>query len=107
MIVASIKIEIIMVYISKILIPVINIFLPLKYVLYIYYMVHFKKDQIKAQTLINSNNKVNTITKLYVIKLDLSIHTIDIKAQKIDNFSLKMFSIILASFEIKKKLERV
>lgn len=39
-----------------------NIFPPLNYIAYIYYLVHFKKDHDKTQTLINSNNKVNTIT---------------------------------------------
>lgn len=41
----------------------------LKYVLYIYYLIWFKKNQTKTQTLIDFSNNVNAITLVYLKKL--------------------------------------
>lgn len=41
----------------------------LEYILYIHYPIQFKKDQVKTQALIDSDNKVNTITLAYTQKL--------------------------------------
>ena len=56
--------------------------------------------------LIDFSNKVNTITLGYIFKLGLKICPINFAAQKIDSSTLKMFEIVLASFQIKNKLER-
>ena len=50
------------------------------------------------QALINLSNKINTITSSYILKLGLKIWKTNIKAQKIDSFSLKLFEIVLTSF---------
>ena len=42
----------------------------------------------------------------YVLMLCLKICATNIKVQKIDSFILKTFEIVLASFEIKDKLEK-
>lgn len=47
-----------------------NSLLLLKYILYTYYLMHFKKDWTKTPTLINFGNEVNTITLTYAKKLD-------------------------------------
>lgn len=44
---------------------------------------------------------------VYIWKLDLKIDFINIKVQKIDSFSFKIFEMILTRFYIKNKLERV
>ena len=43
----------------------------------------------------------------YILKLGLKIRLINVKAQKIDDFILEMFEIVLASFQVKNKLEKV
>lgn len=53
MIVASIEAELIIALSPKTPIPN-NYALPLKCLLYIHYLVHFKKDQIKSLALINA-----------------------------------------------------
>lgn len=37
---------------------------------YIQYPIQFKEDQLEIKTLINSNNKVNAMTRAYKAKLD-------------------------------------
>lgn len=57
-----------------VLAPAIDSFtLLLKRIPCIYYLVQFKKDQVKVQALINSGNKVYIITPIYITKLDLKI----------------------------------
>lgn len=68
----------------------------LKKVLYICYLIWFKKNKIQA--LLDSGSEVNTIIPVFVSKLDLKICQIGIKAQKIDNSILKTFEIVLVSF---------
>lgn len=48
-----------------------NSALPLKRVLYIYYLVQLKKDQAKILALLNSDSKINTTTLTFMAKLDL------------------------------------
>lgn len=43
-------------------------------VLCIHYLIQFKKDQIKTQTLINFDNKINTINYFSIIKLGLYLN---------------------------------
>lgn len=69
----------------------------------IYYSVWFKKNEEKA--LINFGNEVNIMTSEYTSKLGLKICSTDIRAQKIDRSTLKIFKIVLASFQIEVKLE--
>lgn len=64
-----------------------NIFL-FKRILYIYYPLRFKKDQINIQALINSNNEINAMTLVYAANLELKIRPTSIKVLKIDRFTL-------------------
>lgn len=50
-----------------------NTFLLLEYILYIYYLIYFKKYQIDIWTLINSRHEVNIITLIYIVILDFNI----------------------------------
>lgn len=78
-----------------------DILLALNWVLYIYYPVLFKKNKIRA--LIDFDNKIKAISLEYISKLGLKICFIDVRAQKIDNSTLKIFEIVLTSFQIKDK----
>ena len=46
------------------------------------------------------------MTLEYVSKLGLKVRLTNIKTQKIDNFTLKTFEMVLASFQVENKLER-
>ena len=70
----------------------------------IYYPIWFKKN--KTYALINLDNKVNVMILKYTSKLDLKICPTNVKVQKIDNFTLKIFGIVLANFSIKNKLDQ-
>lgn len=54
-------------------------YLPFERVSCTYYPVRFKKNQVKIQPLINSNNNDNTITLLYETKLGVKVWTINIR----------------------------
>lgn len=72
----------------------------------IYDLLYFSKGINKIQALINLNNKVNAITPVYILKLGLKIYGININAQINDSFILKMFEIVLASFQVRDKLRK-
>lgn len=74
----------------------------LKKILYIYYIIWFKKN--KVQALFNLNYEANAMTLAFAFKLGPKVHHINIRAQKIDGFTLKMFNIILANFGVEDKL---
>lgn len=50
-----------------------NSALLLEYILCIYYLIQFKKDQIKVQALLDSSSKVNVIPSAYTTKLGLKV----------------------------------
>lgn len=54
----------------------------------------------------NLRSNINAMILAYTLKLDLGIYYINIEAQKIDHFTLKIFKIVLASFQVENKLER-
>lgn len=64
----------------------------LEQILYIYYLIRFKKN--KVQALINLNNEVNAITPVYVSKLGLQIYHTNVEAQMINNFTFEIFGIV-------------
>lgn len=68
----------------------------------IFYLIQFKKN--KVQALINFRSEVNIITPAYVLELGLKICRTNVKTQKINSFSPKIFGIVLASFYMKDKL---
>ena len=47
------------------------------------------------------------MTLKYDLKLELKIHLTNIEAQKIDNSTLKIFGLVLASFQVEDKFKRV
>lgn len=65
-----------------------------------------KKNQAKKLTLIDSGNEVNVIILSYMAQLDLKVWSTNIKAQKIDILTFKIFEIVLTSFQVKDKLGR-
>ena len=72
----------------------------------IYYPLCFRKDIAGVKALIDSGNKFNTITSEYTLKLGFQVYYTNIGAQKIDSSILKMFGMVLASFQVMNKLGR-
>lgn len=91
---------------SEILTLAIKTFLPLKCMPYIYYLLQFKKNQIKVQVLINSGSKVNIITPAYTKKLGHQTQKTDINDQKIDRSRLATYKIVIAKFQVSNKLSK-
>lgn len=78
----------------------------LKYILCIHYLIRFKKDQGKVQSLIDTDNEVNIMILASAAKLDLKVQIIDVRAQKINGSSLPTYKIIIAGFQVLNKLDR-
>lgn len=74
---------------------------------YIYHLVQFKKNQAKVQILLNFSNKVNIITLIYVANLGFKVRLTDVGAYKINGSILKIFEMVLASFQIKEEHEKI
>ena len=72
--------------------------------LFFYYPIWFKKNNIQA--LINSSSKINTMILRYALKLEKKVRFINIKVQKINNFTVEMLKIVLASFQVENKLRK-
>ena len=78
----------------------------LKRVSCIHYPLRFQKDTVYVKALVNSGSKVNDMTPAYVSELGLQVCQTNVRAQKIDGSTLKMFGMVLASFQVKDKLKR-
>ena len=74
----------------------------------IYFLVQFWKDK-KAiiQVLINLNSKVNIITLAYAKRPGFWTWKTDFWAQKIDGLMLKTFGMVIASFQVIDKLNKI
>ena len=77
----------------------------LQKILYIHYPIWFKKKEVQA--LIDSGSEVNAITLAYALRLGRRVYRTDIRAQKIDGSTLKIFGMVLASFQVEDKLGRI
>lgn len=75
-----------------------NTTLLLERILYIYYLVLFKKGQTNIKALINFNNEVNIMTSTYTKKLDFQMQKTNVGAQKIDRSSLVTYKMVIAEF---------
>ena len=76
---------------------------------YIHYQVRFKKDVDKApvQALIDSGSEVNTIYPSFAKQLGLPIKPTDVGAHKIDGTTLDTHGMVVASFSVVDKANRV
>lgn len=68
---------------------------------YIWYLVTFK-DQTK--TLLDSKNKVNTMSQAFAHQLGLKIYKTNVEVQKIDGTTLKTYRIIVFIFSVSNKM---
>lgn len=73
-------------------------YVSLEQVPYIYYPLYFQKNTISMRALIDLGTEINTIILVYILKLYLKFYYTNIRAQKRDNSTFKMFEIVLASF---------
>ena len=72
----------------------------------IYYPLCFQKDTIEAKALIDSGNEINAMTLIYVSKLNLRVHRINVGGWKIETSTLKTFEMVLPSFQVEDKLKK-
>ena len=68
---------------------------------YIYYLVWFQKEQVKA--LFNSGSKVFAMNPDYAQKPGLKIWKTNIGVQKINNYTLETFGMIIIDFQVEDK----
>lgn len=72
----------------------------------IYYLICFQEDQEQIKALLNSGNKVNVISLVYIKKLGLKIWKTNVGVQKINGSIFKTFKIVIANIQIKDKVGR-
>lgn len=70
-------------------------------ILYIYYLIQFKKDINNINALLDLQNKIKAIILAYASKLSFRICRTDMGAKKIDGSIFAMFEIFVASFQLK------
>ena len=58
------------------------------------------------QAFLKSKNKVNIMNLKYTQSLDFKIWKTNIRAQKIDDFGLKIFKIMINKFLVKNKINK-
>lgn len=80
----------------------------LQQILCIYYLVQFQEDQIyKFKVFLDSNSEINTITLVYIAKLDLTTSKTSIRAKKIDSLPLETYDIALTVFLLQNNLKNI
>lgn len=94
----NMKIDLIVTSSFKVPVPDIST-LQLKHIVYIYYLLYFKKDQAKIQALINSSNGFNIMTSAYAKKTNIG-------AQIIDDPSLTTYKMVIAGFQVSNKFDK-
>ena len=78
----------------------------LEWVPCVHYSLRFRKDTTDVRALIDSSSEVNVMAPTYASKLGLQVCHTNIRAQIIDGSTLKIFGMVLASFQVKDKLGR-
>ena len=67
----------------------------------IHYLIQFQEEQVRA--LLNSGSKVNAMSPAYAKRLGLKTWKINVRAQKIDDFILETFGMVIADFQVEDK----
>ena len=78
----------------------------LKRVPCVHYPLRFWKNTADIRALIDSDSEVNAMTPAYTSKLGLRVRHTDVRAQKIDSFTLQLFGMVLANFQVEDQLGR-
>ena len=65
---------------------------------HIHYLSKFQMDQDQLKAFFNSGSEVNAINPNLAQKQNFKIWKINVKTQKIDNFALKIFKIVIVDF---------
>ena len=79
-------------------------YISFEWILYIYYPLCFWKDTTDIRALIHLGSEGNAMTLAYAWKLEDKVCYTNVGAQKIDGPTLKMFEIVLASFQLENKI---
>lgn len=56
--------------------------------------------------MLNSESEVNTITPAYTAKLDLQVQKTNVGAQKIVEFSIEIYNMVINAFQVLNKIGR-
>ena len=64
----------------------------------IYYPVQFQESQKQIRALLDSDSEIHTMNPAFTQKLDLHIRKTNIRTQKIDDFVLETFRMVIADF---------
>lgn len=68
--------------------------------------MQFQKNKGKhILALINFDNKINAMTLTYAAKLGFKMRKIEVDVQKIDGLLLKIYNIVIPTFQIFNKLD--
>lgn len=78
----------------------------LNHMTFIQYLIQFKKNQAKIQTLLDFSSKVNVMTLAYAVSINSKVWLTNIEAQKIDGCTLQTFKLVLNSFKLKINLKK-
>lgn len=73
---------------------------------YIYYQIRFKKDINNTKALFKMGSEVEKMTLAHISKLDFCIRRFYIGRQKIDESTLIIFKIVMASFQIQDQQKK-
>ena len=67
----------------------------------IHYPVQFQEEQVRA--FLDSGSEVNAMSPAYAEKLGVKTRKTNVKAQKIDGFTLETYGIVIADFQVEDK----
>ena len=71
----------------------------------IYYLLQFRKNKDKnVLALLDLESKLNAMIPAYIAQLGLKMRETNVSAQKIDEFSLKTYKIVITTFQVPEKL---
>lgn len=78
-----------------------DILLVLNQTPYIYYLVRYKNNKIWA--LIDTGGKIDVIIATNIANLDPKICHINVKAKKINDFTLESFNMVMTNLQVEDK----
>ena len=76
-------------------------------ILCIHYFIWFQENQEQVRALLDSGSKVNAMNFAFAWKLGLHIRKTNVRAQKIEDSTLKTFGMIIADLQVEDKGDRL
>ena len=79
----------------------------LEHIPFVYYLVRFKWNTTRVQAFIDSGSEVNAIHPTFAKQLGLPVQSTNVGMQKIDRSTLDTYGMVVTSFSIIDKRNRV